>query len=115
MAHRSFKFNKEMSVEAMRLFHDHFARHDYFGFSNIAYQQWFSSLRLGIYANPERMLNGAGGLNYPELRDPKNLRLNALYDYLRIIYQLQVKTQLLDLLIRNKEHAGNSPNISMGQ
>jgi hypothetical protein len=106
----------------MKFFHDHFARSDYFGFSSSAYQQWFASLRLGLYSGPERVLNGAGSLNYPDLRtrtDDFNSeisdRLQALKSYLEVIYQLRVKVQLLDLLIRNRQHVGTSPNISMGQ
>jgi hypothetical protein len=74
------------------------------------------------------VLSGAGNLNYPDLkpairltgyvsdiREEYSPRLEALKEYLKVIYELRVKSQLLDLLIRNAPKTGSSPNVSMGQ
>jgi len=38
-AYRNFKYIKELSVEAMKYFSDHFANTDFFGFASSAYEQ----------------------------------------------------------------------------
>ncbi|MCE8163232.1 MAG: cell envelope integrity protein TolA [Candidatus Moeniiplasma glomeromycotorum] len=125
-AFNTFKYYKELSVEAMRYFWTHFEKSEYFGFSTSAYEQWFSSLKLGLYSAPERVLSGVGNLNYPDLNpairsgaisgsEEYSPRLEALKAYLEVIYELRVKSQLLDLLIRNVPKTGSNPNVSMGQ
>jgi len=118
-AFKNFKYYKELSTEAFRYFSTHFRNSEYFGFATSAYEQWFASLRLGLYSAPDLVLSGVGNLNLPELNprttgsgEQHSPRLEALKKYLKVIYKLRIRCQLLDLLVRQAPKTGNSANVS---
>ncbi|CAG8511211.1 7133_t:CDS:10 [Ambispora gerdemannii] len=102
MAYKNFQYYKELSSEAMKYFADHFARSDYFGLN-------YPDI------SPAERMSDSGVLSDHPTHEKYSPRLDALKVYLQTIYELRVKVQLLDILIRQHHTGGTNPNVSMGE
>ncbi|CAI2196780.1 14305_t:CDS:2 [Funneliformis geosporum] len=82
------------------------------GFGGGAGEQLFSSVRLGLYNAPENCVLSRAGLNYPDLTNDPSPRLNAVKEYLKKVYFLRVRFQILDLVVRLDLFGKDIPVVS---